>query len=161
MNFEQNNKARKVFKIIGPILLLVGIVMAVVAFVDFFKAFGSDGLERPDKFYLFFIGFPLIAFGGAMTGWGYMRHIASYASSSVAPVAADTINYMADSTRKAFSDTVKTVKGGDVCPNCGKVLSDGAKFCDNCGQPAGKQCAFCGARNDSDSNFCSSCGKKL
>lgn len=53
-----------------------------------------------------------------------------------------------------------------VCENCGKDLSQDAKFCGACGTKImqvslKKTCKSCGNINDSTSNFCLNCGEKL
>lgn len=57
---------------------------------------------------------------------------------------------------------------GKMCPNCGNILSDQAKFCPKCGtkqetqtRQEGKFCLFCGATLEPGARFCSSCGRDL
>ena len=62
---------------------------------------------------------------------------------------------------------------GRVCPNCGKVLSEGAMFCSGCGTkfeeaaapvaeaaPAKVFCANCGTELEEGTLFCPNCGTK-
>ena len=43
-----------------------------------------------------FLGMPLIFVGGAMLQYAYMGTVARYAAGELAPVATDTVNYMAE-----------------------------------------------------------------
>jgi RNA polymerase subunit RPABC4/transcription elongation factor Spt4 len=47
-----------------------------------------------------------------------------------------------------------------VCPNCGAVVSEDARFCLKCGMELGiHACAACGAEMPRDASFCPNCGK--
>ncbi|MBQ8142817.1 MAG: SPFH domain-containing protein [Bacilli bacterium] len=56
-------------------------------------------------------------------------------------------------------------QGGEVfCPNCGVILSVGARFCSNCGYKIEESrccCSKCGKEVDPNALFCSNCGNKL
>lgn len=60
---------------------------------------------------------------------------------------------------------------GKICPNCGKELSENAKFCSKCGnryeeqtditQQNCKFCSNCGNQVRADAKFCHVCGYQL
>ena len=56
---NNHEKFKKAMKTAGLILLAVGIVFIVIGAVDFAQAF--KGENRPEKFWAFFVGFPLFA----------------------------------------------------------------------------------------------------
>ena len=71
-------------KIAGLILLAIGIVFIVIGVADFAHAFKSE--ERPEKFWTFFVGFPLFAFGAMCTMIGFHREIVQYMKDETMPV---------------------------------------------------------------------------
>ena len=171
---------RNFFRKLGPIILAGGVLCMIVAFIDFFGSMGGFG--GPDKFWLFFVGMPLIFVGGVMTKVGYMGKIARYMAQEMAPVGKDTFNYMADGTKdsiktvaQAFSEgihagrdpaapTAAAPQPAQVsCPDCGNRADADAKFCDECGVPltAEKSCPLCQEPNDLDAKFCDNCGHKF
>ena len=63
-----------------------------------------------------------------------------------------------------FSDIDKEAKEQDtskVCPNCGNILKENAKFCPECGTKVVKSCSSCGAPLEDGAKFCSQCGEKV
>jgi transcriptional regulator with XRE-family HTH domain/ribosomal protein L40E len=162
----QNNKPRTAIRIIGWILLPIGLVCLIVAGVNF--ALSATNFEMPSLFFLFYIGGPLLFIGIACLLFGYLGKINRYTAHEVAPVAKDTTNYIIDGTRDELKETLKSVKDdngtsskGPVCPKCGVLNETGAKFCDHCGTPLTKKCPKCGEENDCDSTFCRRCGGSL
>ena len=108
-----------------------------------------------------FSGFGMVAagmfcavIGGIMLKFGYMGRVARYAAEEVAPVAADTINYMGASSRQGVHDLTEAVASGirdgldashanvppavptaRTCPQCGTVNPANSRFCNQCGGP--------------------------
>ena len=66
------------------ILLAVGIVFIVIGAVDFAQAL--KGENRPEKFWAFFVGFPLFAVGGMFMMIGFHREIVKYMKDETMPV---------------------------------------------------------------------------
>ena len=160
-NLNENSKARKVFRILGPILLGVGGILLVISFLSLI----SGGLGT---FFLGFIGIPVLFVGGVFTSLGYMGAMARYSASQTAPVAKDVTNYMVDNTSESVARmagaVVREVKGESQpvkCDACGEVAHPGAVFCDNCGKPLAKVCPKCSAVNDQNARFCQKCGEPL
>ena len=182
-----HSNVRRILRIVGPVLLGLGILFTVIGIGSFFLAMGrgvSGGEMRfPSFFFLAFIGGPFIVFGFAITAFGFMGAVSRYQAAEVAPVGKDTFNYLADGTK----DGVKTVAGaigeglaGGMgrgtastagegsrtivrCQKCNAENDADAKFCDNCGEALQKSvpCPGCGELNDPDARFCDGCGKPL
>lgn len=81
---NNHEKFKKAMKTAGLILLAVGIVFIVIGAVDFAQAF--KGENRPEKFWAFFVGFPLFAVGGMFTMIGFHREIVKYMKDETMPV---------------------------------------------------------------------------
>jgi hypothetical protein len=162
---------RNTFRVVGPILLVIGGVFMAVGLVDFFGAFG--GRHSPRFFWCLFLGMPFLFAGGVMMRFGYMGRIMRYMSQEIAPPAKDTFNYMADGTK----DGIKTVAGavaeglrqgstvagsqaGVRCQHCNTMNSGDARFCIHCGQALikSRMCPNCNELNDPHANFCANCG---
>lgn len=154
---KKHLKTKRTLKIVGPIVMIAGLAFAITGFVDLFTSFGKGGM--PSLFWCFFIGFPLIAAGGAMTAWGFQREIASYSMRENAPV----FNEAGEKIRPGVSAIADAVKNSDktVCPACGTENDENSAFCKKCGAPLSKKCPNCGADLDADAVFCDKCGKKI
>lgn len=87
----------------GPVTAGAGIVLIAIGFISFFSAMGDYG--PPKYFWCAFVGMPLLFVGIVMTKAGYIGAVARYLAAETAPVAKDTVNYMAQETK----DAVKTV----------------------------------------------------
>ena len=159
-NTEQENikhaKNKKTLKILGFIVLTIGIILSLIGLIDFFMAFGS--FESPKLFFLTFIGFPCIAIGSALLHFAYMGNIAKYTAKETMP----TIKNVGNTVASVVEDSIDVVKNEkDRCPYCGEIIDKDAKFCDECGKPLTKVCPLCGEVNDHDSKFCKNCGKEI
>ena len=154
---KKHLKTKRILKIAGPIVLVAGLAFAITGFVNIATSMSSGSM--PDMFWCFFIGFPLIAVGGTMTGWGFKREIASYAMRESAPV----FNEAGEKIKPGISAIADAVKNSDVkvCSACGAENDKDSTFCKKCGAPLSKKCPYCGAELDSDAVFCDKCGKKL
>ena len=166
-------RKRNALRVVGPIILAVGLLFVIVGTVDFFRAFG--GSETPKLFWCNFVGMPLMFVGFVLSGLGFGGAVARYQAGEYAPVAKDTFNYIAEETQ----DGVRTVAsaigdglrgeaskpdGADLtCPGCGASNEAGSKFCDQCGKPLPEDvvCPGCGEANDPDARFCDRCGEAL
>ncbi len=165
----KNSSMRSILRVAGPLFIFIGVVILIIAMVDFFSAFGSFG--QPDKFYLFFLAIPFIFLGVIATSYGFMGAVARYKANELAPVAKDTINYMAEGTKDSVRTIARSIKEGIsesegakvVCQKCGTMNASDSRFCKNCGTTLrkDKKCPDCGEQNDSEARFCDKCGFKF
>lgn len=106
----EHRRVRNVLRILGPVILLVGIGFMIVGVADFFAAFGSFGM--PHLFWCCFVGIPLMFVGGALSMFGYMGAVGRYAAAEQVPVAADSINDLADETQDAARKMARAAAEG-------------------------------------------------
>ena len=104
MESPKHSGARKFLRIAGPLALAVGALLMVVGFGSFFLAMFSHS-GPPVLFVCAFLGMPLLFIGVVMCMFGFMGALARYVAAEQAPVAKDTIDYMAEGTL----DAVRTV----------------------------------------------------
>jgi hypothetical protein len=172
-NIDPNHQqTRGILRVVGPLILLVGLGFMVVGFGSFFMAFGSH--SPPRYFWCAFVGMPLLFVGIVTTAIAFMGRVQRYVAGESLPVAKDSVNYMADGTKGAVRTMAtalgeglragmdgKTDSAEQACSACGETNDDTAKFCKSCGKPLAKTCAACGEANDVDAKFCDNCGGKL
>lgn len=139
----RHQSVRTFLRITGPATLLAGVICAAVALVDFFQA------GMPKLFWLFFMAFPLLFVGCAMTYLGFLGAFVRYQASEVAPVGKDAVNYMADGTQDGIRTIARAV-GSGVAAGIADGKSAPARFCTGCGHA-----------NDGDDKFCGGCGQPL
>ena len=155
---QKHLKTKKKLKTIGPILLAVGLVLALIGFIDFFVSMGSFG--TPKLFFMSFFGMPMAVAGGILTMYGYQREMGTYIKNESVPV----FNEAGEEIAPAIKSIAKSAKEGSeeklIC-ECGELNDAGSKFCKKCGQPLVKTCPYCGQEVDVDSEFCNHCGRKL
>ncbi|MHC4479026.1 MAG: zinc ribbon domain-containing protein [Planctomycetota bacterium] len=165
-----HGQLRNVFRVLGPLLAITGVILIVVAIVSLFSAFGTG--EPPRYFWCFFAGAPIWFVGMVLCKFGYMGKVARYVAGEIAPVGKDTINYMAEGTKdsiktvaRAIGEGLGTAATGEAatkvrCHKCNNLLEEEAKFCSACGSALGKTkaCPKCNELNDPDAKFCDNCG---
>lgn len=163
-----HKQTRGALRVIGPLMIGVGVVFMVIGLGSFFSSFGS--FEPPRYFWCCFIGLPLIGIGVAISQFGFMGAIMRYQAGEIAPVGKDTFNYMADGTKGGVRTVASAVGSGFRegmagtsvdCPSCGHANDADAKFCDECGTAMSRLCPSCGGANDGDAKFCNNCGNQL
>lgn len=106
------NSIRRGLRIAGPVILLAGLICVIISAVSLFVSAGS--FEGPHYFWLGFIGLPLMFVGGVLCQFGFMGAVARFMAGEAAPVAADTINYMAEETKGAVETVAKATAKGVV-----------------------------------------------
>ena len=168
---EKYERTAKMLRVLGIILLIVGIGCVVTGTADLIVS--SSSWEEPTLFWLCFVGFPIIAGGAICTSFGFHKKVSRFMMSQQAPVAKDYANYMIDGTSDSVSNMAgkvassvadsSKVEGVDAntCSKCGTRNPLGAKFCSKCGAALTKKCPYCGAENDDAAKFCNNCGKSL
>ena len=141
----KQDTVRGILRKVGPLVFGAGLLCIIVGMVNFFMAFGGDG--PPRLFWLFFVGMPLMFVGGVMSQYGFMGLVARYVAGEAAPVATDTINYVADETKGAVETVAKSAAKGitegieagragskkNFCPHCGFPAKFDFRFCPKCG----------------------------
>jgi len=162
---------RNVFRVLGPIVLLVGLLFVAIGMVSFFSSFGSFG--PPRYFWCVFVGMPIMFVGLVLCKLGYMGKVARYIAGEIAPVGKDTFNYVAKGSQEGIKAVTSAIAGGLAagglggkeitkvrCHKCNELVEEDSKFCDNCGQALTKtkSCLKCNELNDPDAKFCDNCG---
>lgn len=160
---DQHKKTRSIFRILGPLLLMIALACMIVAAIDLFTL---QGFEEPKYFWLFFVGIPLIFFGFTLTGLGFGGSIAKYQSREYAPVAKDTFNYLAKETTAGVKEISKAIQQGNTskllnCHHCHHQNQLDANFCKECGEQLILICQSCHQSNSLDARFCDQCGTSL
>lgn len=142
-----HREIRGVARVLGPLLVIVGVIFIAVGMVSFFSAMGSLSGGPPQYFWCCFVGAPLFALGMALSQFGYLGWFTRYVAGETAPVQKDTFNYLARGVQPGVTDLVRAVRDGfkdespenpaaekKYCPNCGQVAALPANFCSGCGQ---------------------------
>ncbi|MBM6618775.1 zinc ribbon domain-containing protein [Bacillus suaedaesalsae] len=161
---DEHVKTRTLFRFLGPVVFIGGLLCMIIAFIDFFSL---QPFEEPEKFWLFFVGMPVSFVGFILTGFGYGSTVAKYQAREYAPVAKDTFNYLAKETSEGLSVISKSVKQDPslqqhvTCPRCQNQNAATSNFCDECGTSLVQACKSCNHVNDHDARFCTNCGTKL
>jgi zinc ribbon protein len=115
---------RTAFRAIGFAILVIGVFFLLAALVDFFGAMSADE-GMPSKFWMAFVGLPLIVVGGWFLQAGFVGAASRYVASETAPAGRTTSEPW-------------QAKGEDrSCPRCGKRAAASARFCDACGAGLG------------------------
>lgn len=154
---KQHQKKKIVLHIIGAVLIAVGLVCAIIGFIDMPKSF-QEG--RMPMFWLFFIGFPALFVGIFLLLASFQRAINKFIKNENVPV----INEMGQEISPAVSamaGAMHSAVQGKACSACGAVNDKDAQFCKACGKPLIVKCKSCGVENETDAKFCDKCGQPL
>ncbi len=135
--FEAQGAVRIAARVVGFLALGAGIVLIVIAFRDLMAT--GDTFAEPTKFWMFFVGMPLLFIGGVGLQIGFMGAAARYGAGETMPVVKDSAAYLTDGA--GLLGIGRTVGGSDPV--------------------AGPYCSACGVRNDADAKFCDGCGQAL
>ena len=104
------NSIRTTFRIVGPLVFLTGLICVIIAGAELI----NSGMEPPRHFWLAFVGMPLMFVGFVLSSYGFMGAVARFAAAEVAPVAADSVNYMAEETKGGVETVAKAAAKGIV-----------------------------------------------
>lgn len=105
-----------VLRTLTALAFLGGIALCVIAFADFFSTVGSMQ-GPPQRFWLFFAGFPLIGIGGVLLAFS-KRY--------------DAIELL---RAQRQAPTLTSPQHPKYCAYCGQLLEERARYCPNCGAP--------------------------
>ena len=122
--YSRQSSIRFMFRIAAIGVLTLAGYFLYVGLADFFAA--DD--EPPQKFWMLFVGLPLVAVGLWLAGAGFGGAAARYAAGEGAPVARDSLDYLT----RTHPDAEPT--GGPYCRACGTRNDAAASFCDSCGK---------------------------
>lgn len=142
---KEHPKARKTLRIIGFIVLPIGLTLMIIADIFFFM--GDTSL-----FYLNFIGAPFIFIGAVCLMYGFMRTVSGYVAGETTPVISESVNYIYEGIKNSDKK---------VCPNCKELNDASSHFCKKCGASLDDKCPDCGEVVSVEDTYCKNCGKKL
>jgi H+/Cl- antiporter ClcA len=145
-------KEKKIMTVVGAALLIVGIILIIVFFVDFFDFMSGSKFGPPKLFWLPFIAFPMCFMGGALL---FTARRVDAAALSMRDNSEIIDGYgKAVSFDTGFSERV-------TCGKCGAKSGKDAAFCSACGAELKIICDKCGGKNDAAARFCKYCGKSI
>ncbi len=147
---KKHERTKKVFKVLGPLFLALGIGGFILGAISMFSF-------ETSLFPLMIVSPFLVFIGGTLSAFGYRREMSRYVSHETTPV----INEAAKDIKPALSQFAQAVRSGSTCPHCGSPVDKDAKFCDQCGAALSQECPQCHEKNDADAQFCRNCGAKL
>ena len=150
-------QVRSTFRVLGPTLLVIGIILSLVGIGSFFVSFigavsGSispHDAKFPILFLLAFPGFLCIGIGSMMTQAGSLKETPQSAPKKTPPAVTTTTTAI----RSAITDD-------DIpCPSCSEPIEPDSKFCAHCGVQIGQlSCPTCNAPLEANDRFCNQCG---
>lgn len=170
----RHRERRQILRIVGPIVLLTGVLFIVIGTGNFFYSMGT--FEPPRYFWCNFVGAPLLFVGFVLTNMGYLGAMARYHAEEITPVGVDTFNTMAHGTKEAMRDVASAVGQGihagltgqaaeatRRCRDCGEENETDARFCRGCGHTfeLAVRCPKCGESCEPDARFCDQCGASV
>ncbi len=140
----QQRGARTTFRVLGVVLVLVGLALVGTALADFFASFSSLGEGMPTKFWMAFVGLPVLAVGIWAVMAGFMGTASRYVAGETLPVVKDGLGYLTQGHgldglgRVADATPTDRVAAAAYCTECGAALSGTAlsgtaRFCSGCG----------------------------
>lgn len=140
----QQGGARTTFRVLGVVLVLGGLALLGTALADFFASFSSPGRGMPTKFWMAFVGIPVLAVGIWAVMAGFMGTASRYVAGETLPVVKDGLGYLtqghgiAGLGRIADATPTDRATAARYCTECGAALSGTAlsgtaRFCSGCG----------------------------
>ncbi len=154
-------RVKPALRILGPILLVCGILMTLIGFGNFIFSFidavSGDPFSGESNAPILFIalgipGIILMGIGGPLTQAGYLKEITTYGAKETTPA----VTIATTAVRAAILDD-------DIpCPTCATPIEPDSKFCSSCGQPVNAlQCPSCEHPIEANDRFCNSCGTNI
>ncbi len=114
-----HNKQRNALRVIGSIILFIGLGFLAVGVISFFTAFGSFG--TPKYFWCAFVGMPMTFIGLLICKFAFMGKVARYTVGELAPVGKDTLNYLAKETKEGVADVSEAYHQGKSLSSNGTI----------------------------------------
>lgn len=142
----------KILKILGPIILVTGIVLLIVYMVGF-----TDGVASLSGFG--FVALALLFIGSAATMFGLIPQMQK--------MTIKTNKYIHQANKedlKEIADTKAEIAGDALSETATAVtrgIKQGLQDEPKKAKAKSKYCKHCGAKIDEDSKFCKECGGKL
>jgi len=107
----KHDGVRRFLRIAGPVTVAIGAVFTLIGVGSLIVASARHS-GPPVLFFCAFIGLPLLFAGTVMCMIGFLGAMARYVAAEQAPVAKDTINYMADGTQEAVRTVARAAAQG-------------------------------------------------
>lgn len=133
---------RTLFRIIGIVLALAGLVMLGYGFATFAAGVLSDQMPSMDQmgrsFLLFALGGVALIGGFFFVYLGFMGVAARYGAGETMPVLKDSAAYLTDGAGlfgvgRTVDDVASATDPGRDCVRCGATNAGSAKYCNACG----------------------------
>jgi hypothetical protein len=106
----EQNFISSALRIAGPVIFLAGLLCTIIAFVSLLSGIGSLG--RTHYLWLGFIGLPLMFVGGMLCQFEFLGAVYRFIVGESVPVAADTVNYLAEETKGTVETVAKAAAKG-------------------------------------------------
>lgn len=134
---------RRTFRILGWLTFVPGILLFSAPFLAVPLAMmnlsGPSLGFLPLAFLLAFPGFILVAVGGTLLRFGYMKPLAEIGATETADAAEHTSTAMARGLGRGLQESGWSMGGRDIvkvkCRSCGFLESEDARFCSQCAKP--------------------------
>ena len=144
----------KVFKIVGLILMIIGLCMLFVPVITIPIVMGGD-VDLAFDISPFLMSLPFI---GIVTLFiGQLLYRKSRISKLNKKDANEDPNAKLDELFKKQNNINSTI----ICGNCKGVNESSNTFCKHCGKPLYNECPKCHYLNDNSATYCTKCGEKL
>ena len=137
--FARQTRYRNTFRVLGAVLLVVGILMFGYGIKS---VFGSDDFPGGFPIFCFIGGLLVIGFAMMFLQAGFLGSAARYGAGETMPVVRDSASYLSD---------------GEGILGVGRTVEDTHRS----SAATGPYCRACGVRNDADAKFCDGCGASL
>ena len=128
--FAQQTQYRNAFRVLGVVVLVIGIVTFVYGIAS---VFGSEDVPGGFQIVCFIGGLLIIGVGMMFLQWGFLGAAARYGAGETMPVVKDSATYLSDG--EGILGVGRTA--GPFCSKCGVRNDPDAKFCDSCGGTLG------------------------
>lgn len=169
---EKHKKVKKILRIVGIILFLVGVGLSIFGGIFFAKNF-EDPMNMTTNFAAFdmiFLGLgSFLSISGLFLFFiSFIVSVGKYVSKESAEIQKQLI-YDVKDDHKEYAKTISSgikegLKDGNssfTCPYCHHAVKTSDKYCDSCGSRLVKTCPSCLKENDPDAKYCSGCGRSL